>query len=152
MTPSGNGSQPPASTPPNPRWRSPLGLGPLETAIMHALWTASGPVRIQDIRNVLDYHRPVTYTTIATIAGNLCAKGMACRQDGYSTGRPGQAAWWYRPVRSHDEHTGDVIAALLGQCPSPATALAHALATTQAQDQLGTFSPSATAGQQAPAG
>ena len=56
--------------------RSPLGLGPLETAIMRVMWEADGWLTVRDIRDRMDY-TPVGYTTVASVAGILCEKGPA---------------------------------------------------------------------------
>jgi len=132
MTSSGNSSQAPAISPGRGHSyrRSALGLGPLEAAVMRVLWGASKWVRIQDICDLLDYHRVVSYTTVATVTGILCHKGLAVRQEGDNAGHPGTPPWWYRPARSQDEHIGELIAALLAYSPSPTTALDPALTLT----------------------
>jgi predicted transcriptional regulator len=149
MTPSTNGGQAPASQPSHRQQRSPLGLGPLETAIMHALWNATGWASITGIRDTINYHRPLTHTTVATVAGILCGKGLACRELGRNDGRHGPEVWWYRPARSQDEHIGGLIAALLTHAPSPQAALAHALALSPPAIQAGTPSLSGPASRQA---
>jgi len=46
-------------------------------------------------------------------------------------GHPGLGVWRYRAARLQTEHIGELIANLLDHSPSPAAALAHALATAQ---------------------
>jgi len=51
--------------------RSPLGLGPLETAIMQVMWEADGWLMVRDIRDRMDY-APVAYTTVSKVTSILC--------------------------------------------------------------------------------
>jgi len=119
----------PSDQPGPDKQRSPLGLGPLETAIMQALWRAGGWVTVHHICDSMSYHRPVAYTTVATVTGILCGEGLADRELSRS-GHPGRQAWWYRAAQPQNEHIGALIAALLDQCPDPGAALAHALTAT----------------------
>jgi len=84
----------------------------------------------------MDYHRPVAYSTVATVIGNLCDKGLARRELGDRAGHPGSGVWWYRAARPQTEHIGELIAAMLDYSPSPTAALAHALATARVAIQL----------------
>ena len=61
--------------------RSPLGLGPLETAIMQVMWESSHWLTVRDIRDRMDY-APVAYTTVAKVVGILYEKGLLVRQLG----------------------------------------------------------------------
>jgi predicted transcriptional regulator len=115
--------------------RSPLGLGPLETAILHAAWDAAGWLTIQDIRDQMDYPA-VAYTTVAKVAGIMHRKGLLKRRRAPS-GRAGKAPWWYRPARPASEHIGTLIAALLDDAPDPGAALTHALATARTAVRAG---------------
>jgi len=117
------------------RYRSPLGLGLLETAIMEVLWGAEKWLMVREIRERVDYP-PVAYTTIATITGILCRKGLAHRELTECVGRPGPPVWQYRAARPASEHIGDLIAALLDHSPSPGETLAHALGTARCAYQL----------------
>jgi predicted transcriptional regulator len=103
---------------------------------MQALWKASGWVTVHDIRDRMDYHRPVAYSTVATVVGNLCDKGLVRRELGDRTEHPGSGVWWYRAARPETEHIGELIATLLDHSPSPAAALAHALATARTAIQI----------------
>jgi predicted transcriptional regulator len=116
--------------------RSALGLGPLETAIMRALWAAGCQLTIRDIRDRMD-HPWVAYTTVATVVTNLYEKGLLARQElsRQESGRHRGAAAWYSPARPAAEHIGSLIAALLDAAPDPGAALQHALTTrTEAGD------------------
>jgi predicted transcriptional regulator len=107
--------------------RSPLGLGPLETAIMQVMWQTGDWLMVRDIRDRLDY-APVAYTTVSKVTSILCGKDLLIRRLGDRAGKPGPAAWWYRAARPVNEHIGELIAQLMDYSPDPEAALAHALA------------------------
>lgn len=101
------------------------------TAIMQALWKANSAVTIRDIRHSPGCHRPVAYSTVATVTNILCRKGLARRDLGDPAGQSGSRVWWYHAARSQTGHTGELFAALPGHSPTPAAALAHALSTAR---------------------
>src|SRR6266571_4377082 len=107
--------------------RSPLGLGPLETAIMQVMWEADNWLMVRDIRDRMDY-APVAYTTVAKVTGILYEKDLLVRRLGEREGKPGPPAWWYRAARPMSEHIGDLIATLLDHSPNPRATLDYALA------------------------
>jgi predicted transcriptional regulator len=108
--------------------RSPLGLGPLETAIMQVMWEAGGTwLMVRDIRDRMDYP-PVAYTTVAKVTSILHDKDLLIRRLDDRPGKPGPAAWWYRAARPMSAHIGELIATLMDYSPDPEAALAHALA------------------------
>ena len=107
--------------------RSPLGLGPLETAVMRVMWETDQWLMVRDIRDRMDY-APVTYTTVAKVTSILCEKNLLIRRLGDRAGKPGPSAWWYRAARPVNEHIGELIAALMDYSPDPEAALAYALA------------------------
>jgi predicted transcriptional regulator len=106
--------------------RSPLGLGPLETAIMRVMWEADSWLMVRDIRDQMNYPA-VAYTTVAQVTRILHEKGLLIRRLDDRTGKPGPSAWWYRAARPMNEHIGELIARLMDYSPDPAAALAHAL-------------------------
>jgi len=110
--------------------RSPLGLGPLETAIMQVMWEADGWLMVRDIRDRMDY-APVAYTTVSKVTSILCDKDLLIRRLEDRAGKPGPAAWWYRAARSMNEHIGELIAQLMDYSPDPEAALAYAKAARQ---------------------
>lgn len=55
---------------------------------MKVLWRAGDWVTIHNIRAPMNYHRPVAYNTVATVTGNLCAKGPVYRSCGKEAGPP----------------------------------------------------------------
>jgi len=110
--------------------RSPLGLGPLETAVMRVMWEADQWLMVRDIRDRMDY-APVVYTTVAQVTRILCEKGLLIRRLGDRAGKPGPSAWWYRAARPVSEHIGELIATLMDYSPDPEAALAYALTARQ---------------------
>jgi len=110
--------------------RSPLGLGPLEAAIMQVMWEADGWLMVRDIRDRMDY-APVAYTTVSKVTSILCDKDLLIRRLEDRAGKPGPAAWWYRAAGSMNEHIGELIAQLMDYSPDPETALAYAMAASQ---------------------
>ena len=120
--------------------RSPLGLGPLETAIMHVAWEGDTWLMIRDIRDRMDYP-PVAYTTVAKVVSILCDKDLLVRELGDREGKPGPAAWWYRAARPMSEQIGRLIAALLDYSPDPEAALQYALAARRAASRTPGTSP-----------
>jgi predicted transcriptional regulator len=107
--------------------RSPLGLGPLETAIMRVIWESESWLTVHDIRDRIDY-MSAGYTTVAKVAGILHEKGLLVRRMGYRQGRPGPSAWCYRAARPASEYIGELIAMLLDYSPNPEATLHYALA------------------------
>src|SRR5579863_7432745 len=110
--------------------RSPLGLGPLETAIMQVAWEADSWLMIRDIRDRMDYG-PVVYTTVARVTGILHKKNLLIRRRDDRAGMPGPSAWWYRTARPMTEQIGELIAKLLDYSPNPEATLDYALAACQ---------------------
>ena len=107
--------------------RSPLGLGPLETAVMRVLWESDQWLMVRDIRDRMDY-APVGYTTVAKVSSILWEKDLLIRRLGDRSGKPGPSAWWYRAARPINEHIGELIARLMDHSPDPEAALAYAMA------------------------
>ena len=107
--------------------RSPLGLGPLETAIMQVLWEAGGWLTVRDIRDRMDY-APVADTTVAKVTSILYEKDLLVRHLGERGGKRGPSAWWYRAARPMSEQIGELIVKLLDYSPNPDATLDYALA------------------------
>ena len=103
--------------------RSPLGLGPLETAIMSVLWRTDKWVTVPEIQQRIDYP-PSAYRAIGSVLRGLEDKGLLHSR----LGKPGDGPpWQYRAANPAHVHIGNVIAALLDHSPNPAAALKHAL-------------------------
>lgn len=120
--------------------RSPLGLGPLETAIMQVVWEADSWLMIRDIRDRMDYG-PVVYTTVAKITSILHEKNLLIRRRDDRPGKPGPSAWWYRSARSMPEQIGELVAKLLDYSPDPEATLDYALAARQRASEARPFPP-----------
>jgi predicted transcriptional regulator len=115
--------------------RSPLGLGPLETAIMQVMWEADGWLMVRDIRDRMDY-APVAYMTVSKVTSVLCGKDLLIRRLDDRAGKPGPAAWWYQAARPMNEHIGELIAKLMDYSPDPEAALAYAMAARQRSQRI----------------
>ena len=104
------------------------GLGPLESAIMNAVWDAGRPLTVRAARDRLDYrasdngegHDPA-YTTIMTVMGILWRKGMLTRAMGARAGN--RRAWWYEARVTREDHLAAVIRDALNCAPDPAAVL-----------------------------
>ena len=51
--------------------------GALEQRVLRVLWSSAGPLTPAEVRDGLDLD--LAYTTVATVLGRLCAKGLAVR-------------------------------------------------------------------------
>ncbi len=72
-------------------------FGELESAIMDVMWAADRPFVVREVRERMQYDRPVAYTTVMTVMGILFRKGVLMRE---KIGR----AWRYWPAESREEH------------------------------------------------
>lgn len=55
------------------------GLGELEGKVMDVLWSATRPLRVRAVLDLLDTPRPLAYTTVMTVLDNLHGKGLVRR-------------------------------------------------------------------------
>lgn len=109
-------------------WRpSPLGLAPMETAIMRVLWQhPRGWLTVRQIQDQMDYP-PTAHQAVGSVLRVLEGKGMlTCRLGDRCDGAP----WQYQAARPAHEHIGTMIAVLLDHSPNPAAALKYALSQT----------------------
>ncbi len=81
-------------------------FGELETAIMDVMWAADSPCVVREVRERLQYGRPVAYTTVMTVMNILHRKGVLYRS---KHGR----AWRYWPVEQREEHDARLMAEAL---------------------------------------
>jgi predicted transcriptional regulator len=81
-------------------------FGELEAAIMDVMWTAEGPCVVREVRERLDYSRPVAYTTVMTVMNILHRKGVLNRT---KRGR----AWQYWPVERREDHDARIMTEVL---------------------------------------
>lgn len=77
-------------------------LGKLEAQIMEAMWSAEGPVSVEEVREVLAKSgKEAAYTTIMTTLGRLYTKGLLARE---MRGK----AYFYTPRVTRRELTSNV--------------------------------------------
>lgn len=81
-------------------------FGGLEMAIMNVMWAGDGPCVVREVRERMDYDRPVAYTTVMTVMNILHRKGVLHRD---KAGR----AWQYWPVEAREEHDARLMAEAL---------------------------------------
>lgn len=81
-------------------------FGQLESAIMDVIWSQDRPYLVREVRERLDYSRPVAYTTVMTVMTILHGKGVLRRE---KQGR----AWRYWPAERREEHDARLMAEIL---------------------------------------
>ena len=109
------------------------GLGPLESAIMTAAWTARRPLTVSDARERLDYRTSnggyPAYTTVMTVMNILWRKGLLSRGkdllDGHSR------AWWYEARVTREDHLAAVVRHTLACASDPTAVLDRAVTPTR---------------------
>ncbi len=91
-------------------------LGPLETEVMEVVWLSDQAVTTRDVHERLQRRRPVAYTTVMTVMGNLTRKGLLER-------RPEGRAYLYRALvtqqRFTHSHVAEVVDDLLDRFTQP---------------------------------
>ncbi|AUG80709.1 CopY family transcriptional regulator [Kitasatospora sp. MMS16-BH015] len=92
------------------------GFGQLEAEIMERLWAWGRPASVREVVDDLNLTRPVAYTTVNTVADILYTKGWLTR---HKEGR----AWIYRPTRSREAHSADLMHEALGESGDQQAAL-----------------------------
>src|SRR5262252_8163883 len=88
------------------RWRALREFGDLEMAIMHVMWAGDRPYVVREVRERMEYGRPVAYTTVMTVMTILHRKGVLERD---KLGR----AWQYWPVEAREDHDARLMAEVL---------------------------------------
>jgi predicted transcriptional regulator len=103
--------------------------GPLERAIMDALWDAGRPLLIRELLVPVnaDSPKPSAYTTVQTVADRLVHKGFLART-------ADRNAWRYAPTRSRDEHVARVMAEALAGIEERGPVLARFAEAIDPQD------------------
>jgi predicted transcriptional regulator len=103
--------------------------GPLERAIMEALWDADRPLLIRELLVPVNAGsaNPSAYTTVQTVADRLVQKGLLTRT-------ADRNAWRYAPTRSREEHVASVMAEALAGAPDRGPVLARFVETIDPQD------------------
>jgi predicted transcriptional regulator len=103
--------------------------GPLERAIMEALWDADTPLVIRELLVPVNAAaaRSSAYTTVQTVADRLVQKGLLTRT-------ADRNAWRYAPTRSREEHVAGVMAEALAGTTDRGPVLARFAETIDPQD------------------
>ena len=96
------------------------GLGPLESAIMLALWDTPEPLKVIEVSERLAYPRDLAYTTVMTVLTILCRKDLVCR---YRNGR----AWRYASTLSRDDYLTQRVRDLVTLARDPEAVMRNAL-------------------------
>ena len=89
------------------RWQTVREFGELEMAIMDVMWASDRPCLVREVRDRLDYAKPLAYTTVMTVMNILHRKGVLRRT---KQGR----AWKYWPVEGREEHGARLMNEVLG--------------------------------------
>jgi predicted transcriptional regulator len=105
------------------------GLGPLESAIMTAVWAARRPLTVSDARERLDYRASgggePAYTTVMTVMTILWRKGLLSRAKDLLDGHP--RAWWYEARVTREDHLAAVVRHTLACASDPTAVLDRAV-------------------------
>jgi predicted transcriptional regulator len=103
--------------------------GPLERAIMEALWDADRPLLIRELLVPVNAGspKPSAYTTVQTVADRLVQKGLLTRT-------ADRNAWRYAPTRSREEDLAGVMAEALAGATDRGPVLARFAETIDPQD------------------
>jgi predicted transcriptional regulator len=91
-------------------------FGELEAAIMDVVWAAEAPVRVREVSEQLNRHRPLAFNTVQTVMENLYRKGWLGR---HKDGR----AYWYESARSRDDYAAGLLAEALSAAGDPAAVM-----------------------------
>ncbi|CAN5120763.1 BlaI/MecI/CopY family transcriptional regulator [soil metagenome] len=93
-------------------------FGQLEAAVMQRLWDQQSPVAVREVLEDFQMDRSIAYTTVMTVMDNLFQKGFLTRE---MQGR----AYRYRPVRTREQHTADLMEQALSNGGDSAATLLH---------------------------
>ena len=104
------------------------GLGPLESAIMTAVWDAGQPLTGRAACDRLDYRTggggDPSYTTVMTVMTILWRKELLSRAK--HSWESDTRRWWYQARITREAYLAAVIAAALDCAPDPAAVLLRA--------------------------
>jgi predicted transcriptional regulator len=103
--------------------------GPLERAIMEALWDTDEPLLIRTVMERVNARadRPSAYTTVQTVADRLVHKGFLVRT-------PDRNAYRYAPTHSREEHIAELMVEALAGTRDRGPALARFAETIDPHD------------------
>lgn len=94
---------------------------------MQVLWTSGRPAVVRDVLEELQRDRTIAYTTVMTVMDNLFQKGILERE---LQGR----AYRYRPVRTREQHTADLMEEALSTGGDSGATLMHFVEQMPAED------------------
>jgi predicted transcriptional regulator len=95
-------------------------LGDLEAEVMRTIWARNEPVTVRDVLGDLPADRPLAYTTVMTVMGNLRKKGWLRR---HADGR----AYRYEPVVSAEQYSASLMRQALAASADRPAVLMHFL-------------------------
>lgn len=93
-------------------------LGDLEVQVMRRIWARREPVTVRDVLGDLQLERPIAYTTVMTVMGNLQRKGWLRR---HAEGR----AYRYEPLVSAEEYSAGLMRQALAASTDRPAVLMH---------------------------
>jgi predicted transcriptional regulator len=93
-------------------------LGDLEVQVMRRVWARGEPVTVRDVLADLQAERPIAYTTVMTVMGNLQRKGWLRR---HADGR----AYRYEPLVSAEEYGAGLMRQALAASTDRPAVLMH---------------------------
>lgn len=102
------------------------GRGELEQAIMHVLWDNPAGVTARQVLSAMP-DRSLALTTVMTVLGRLCRKGIAQRDE---LARP----HLYRGTETREQHIADLMLDALGQTSDREAVLTRFLGSVSASD------------------
>ena len=102
-------------------------LGDLEARVMRAIWARGKPVTVRDVLGDLQAERPLAYTTVMTVMGNLRKKGWLQRHD---EGR----AYRYEPLVTAEEYGAALMRQALAASADRPAVLMHFLGELSPQE------------------
>ena len=83
---------------------------------MERLWRWDRPAPVREVLEDMQQDRQIAYTTVMTVLDNLHRKGMVMRE---KNGR----AYVYRPTRSRESHTAELMEQVLARTSNRGGAL-----------------------------
>lgn len=102
-------------------------LGDLEVQVMRRVWARREPVTVRDVLGDLQLERPIAYTTVMTVMGNLEKKGWLRR---HAEGR----AYRYEPLVSAEEYSTELMRQALAASTDRPAVLMHFIEELSAEE------------------
>lgn len=96
---------------------------------MQVLWDSGRPAAVREVLEELQRDRSIAYTTVMTVLDNLFQKGVLERE---LQGR----AFIYRPVRTREQYTADMMEEVLSTGGDSGATLMHFVEQMPAADAV----------------